>query len=122
MTYNQIKKEINRLYKVIEENKGSYTYTLKYINEDQAMAYSYAEKSGNVQAGWHKVRNEGLFQTEEQKRTTEEAEKQIAILQKEIEEEENRRYITAKIKRYKKELEELNIRKTYLEKWLAENE
>lgn len=33
----------------------------------------------------------------------------------------NNKFITAKAKRYKKELEGLNKRKAYLEKWLEEN-
>ena len=40
----------------------------------------------------------------------------------EEEEKKHARFIQQKAKRYRKELEELNERKAYLEKWLAEND
>ena len=102
MTYTETKKEINRLYN--ELNKRDKTMGEYVLVNERGMIQEFE-----------------FIPNEEKCKADEEIRAQIKILEKEIEEEENRRYIKAKIRRYKKELEEIKKREKYLEKWLKEN-
>ena len=102
MTYTETKKEINRLYN--ELNKRDKTMG-EYVLVNERGVFQEFE----------------FIPNEEKRKADEEIKAQIKILEKEIEEEENRRYIKAKIRRYRKELEEIKNREKYLEKWLKEN-
>ena len=75
----------------------TYTETKKEINR----LYNELNKRDKTMGEYILVNERGVFQ--------------------EFEEEENRRYIKAKIRRYRKELEEIKNREKYLEKWLKEN-
>lgn len=102
MTYTETKKEINRLYN--ELNKRDTTMGEYVLVNERGMIQEFE-----------------FIPNEEKRKADEEIRAQIKILEKEIEEEENRRYIKAKIRRYRKELEEIKNREKYLEKWLEEN-
>lgn len=87
-----------------ENDMGMVRYYKTMIEEEKAKL-AEAEKENQKIA--RKAEKEGLTVEEYKARETKRKEEKA---------------LKAKAKRYKKELEELNNRKAYLEKWLAENE
>ena len=114
MTYNQTVKEIARLKKLLNtrvETEMAYIAP-KTICEGHGVFRDTGETCV-------KYKTVGTMVITGKMRT--ELQKTIDILEASIKEEKEKRAKEAKAKRYKKELEELNQRKAYLEKWFAEN-
>lgn len=118
-TYKEIKKEINNL---CEEYNNAVTYETRYKNKVVYTGWNEGYETDEKVSYLEKV-------ADEEKRAEIKAKiEKLASLPEYIEgkeaenkksEERNNRY---KAKRYRKELEELNERKAYLEKWLTEYE
>lgn len=117
--YNEIKKEIEKL-EALKKNAVVYTETTKEIVATEGHGIF-------VNTGRYEV--VGEWKTDKNK--VAEIEKEIAELKNldtykdgktKEEAKEIERAKRAKAKRYRKELAELENRKAYLEKWLAENE
>lgn len=115
MTYYQTKKEIDRLTALLNQ---TYTTEIPYLaNKTRCVGHGMFMDTDEVCVKYNVI-NTPIYRGQ----TRQEIEKQIKILKDSIADEEEKRRITAKLKRYKKELETLNKRKAYLEKWIAENE
>ena len=114
MTYNQTVKTINALYEML----NSKTVTeIPYIGTKTVCeGHGMFRETNDLCVKYHRTENPAITG---KKRA--EIEKTIKILEDSIKEEKERRANIAKAKRYKKELEELNNRKAYLENWLKEH-
>lgn len=122
MTYQEIKKQIKMLEGLKVEAKKEVT--------------GYRTNEIYTQIGFHDYMPTGRFETVPEYTYVQPAcnlkiNKEIERLMRlpeyqagkaEEEEKKHARFIQQKAKRYRKELEELNERKAYLEKWLAEND
>ncbi len=115
MTYNQTVKTINALYELL--NAKTVT-EIPYIGTKTICeGHGTFRNTNELCVKYFRAENPSLTGKDRAK-----IEKTIKTLEDSIKEEKERRANVAKAKRYKKELEELNNRKAYLEKWLAEYE
>ena len=115
MTYNQTVKKINELKKLLNakaETEIAYVAPKTIceghgiFRDTNEVCLKYKTVGTTIITGKNRV----------------ELQKMIDALEDSIKDEKERRAKEAKAKRYKKELEEINQRKAYLEKWLAENQ
>ena len=114
MTYNQTVKEINRLKKLL--NMRTETEMAYVAPKTICEGHGVFRDTGETCVKYKTI---GTMVITGEMRA--ELQKTIDTLEASIKEEKERRAKEAKAKRYKKELEELNQRKAYLEKWLMEN-
>ena len=114
MTYNQTKKEINRLYTLLKNRPYHY--------EVQTVADVICEGHGAFFPTGTYTQKDVLVYDNFPDGYEATIRKQIAELQATINDEEQRRYNKAKYKRYLKEVEELRKELTYKEKFIKEYE
>ena len=115
MTYNQTLKEIDRLTALLNATNSIDVPYLgrKVVCEGHGMFH----ETNEVVLKYRTISAPALNAN-----AREELQRTIDALEATIKDERERRAKVAKAKRYRKELEELNARKAYLEKWLEENE
>ena len=114
MTYSQTVKEVNKLYDILNAKT---TTEIPYIGQETVCeGHGIFRETGKPYIKYQ-VTKHNIITGE----TREAILKTIDVLENSIKDEKERREKIAKTKRYKKELEKLNERKDYLEKWLNEN-
>lgn len=106
MTYNETKREINRLWK---EYKNAYTFEQRY--ERANVCYGHGDFRPTDRMEWKTYKVDDVEKQAELK-------KQIDALYKTIEAEDEKRKIIAKVKRYEKQVEELKKELEYKENFI----
>lgn len=119
MTYKEIKKELRKLY---EAYNNAVTYELRHKSKVVYTGWNEGYETDEIVSYYEKVNDE--VKRAELRVEINKLESLPEYIEGEKEanakrEARNNRY---KAKRYREELDELNKRKVYLEKWLAEYE
>lgn len=109
ITVNSIEKEINNLYKKIEDEKET-----KKVKKETVIS----EGHGDFKASGHYITIEISVPGPNEEKYLE----QIEALQNTIKEVKRDEKLKAKIRRYKKDIEKLEEELAYKKQWLLENE
>lgn len=129
-TIEDYEKDIAEAMKVIEDNKydKSFFEPTPIIDMHDTGCSRYEAKLADIKfckAMIEQIKKEEQEEKEKEKKLALKAEKLGLTLEEykeKLKKENDEKARKAKIKRYHKELEEINERKAYIEKWLKENE